>query len=495
MTARLIDPTFRALDGNGNPISGACLYIYEAGGSTPINTYSDSGLMSANSNPVESGATGLFPDMFVSADDYKVIFTDGSGGLPRNPINDVTLDTWDNIEISSSPTLTITETINAQTGTSYTIQTTDRTKLITLSNASPIAITLPQAEATDFPAGWYVTISNKGAGTATITPATSTLDGLASYTMRTGEQIKITSDGTNYQISMIGGKNPGVNAQTGATYTILTGDREKLVTFSNTATIAVVLAQANTTTFKNGWTTEVENIGAGIVTITPTTSTINGGEATLVLTRGQRAKITSDGTNYQSVTYGAPVGDIIMGYSATAPQGRLVETGVQTVGSATSGATFAAAKYQALYHHYWNNIADANAAVSTGRGATAIADFAANKTLTIPNNANRSPYGVGTAATGAASGATTAASTGTIGTSGATTLSTPQIPSHTHTMNNDQTTAGTPDFVASAGGSATARTSSATGGGGSHTHTGGTYTGDATSILHPIRGMYFYIKY
>ncbi len=295
MTARLIDPAFRALDGNGDPISAACLYVYVAGTSTPTNTYSDTLMQSANANPVESGATGLFPDMFVPAGSYKAIYTDGSG---NSVLTDVTLDTWDNIEITSSPTLSLTEIVNAQTGTSYTIQTDDRSRLVTLSNSSPIAITLPQADTDNFPSGWYTTISNKGLGAATITPATSTIDGLATYTMRTGEMIRISSDGTNYQLSMVGGKNPSLNAQTGTSYTIASGDRDRLTTFSNASAVTVVLPQANTTTFKSGWKTVVSNKGAGVVTITPTTSTINGA-TTLILGCGESAVITSDGTNYQ----------------------------------------------------------------------------------------------------------------------------------------------------------------------------------------------------
>lgn len=493
MTARLLPPTFRAQNSAGDGVAGYKLYIYEAGTSTPTNTYSNTALSSANTNPVVSVSGGFFPDMFVAADDYKIIYTDGSGS---SVVTDVTLDTWDDIEITSSPTLTLTETINAQTGTSYTIQTGDRAKLITISNASSIAVTLPQAESTNFPSGWYTTIHNKGAGTATITPAISTLDGLATFTMRTGEMIRITSDGTNYQLSMVGGKNPGVNAQTGTTYTVLTGDRDKLVTFSNTATVAVVLAQANTTTFKNGWTAEFENIGAGVVTITPATSTINGGETTLVLTRGQRAKVTSDGTNYQSVTYGAAVGSEMTGYSINPPQGWLVQNG-DTIGSAGSGATKTGAKYQALYKYIWDAVSDTYAAVSTGRGASADADFAADKTIAIPTMANKSVYGVGTAAAGETAGATTVASTGTIGDTGSTTLSVSQIPALTYTVATDTSEVGTTEIRAGGGGTnqSAAGVVSTNAGGSSHTHTSGTFTGGATSVLHPVRGKYYYIKY
>jgi len=90
-----------------------------------------------------------------------------------------------------------------------------------------------------------------------------------------------------------------VNAQSGTTYTVLGSDRAKLVTFTNAASIAVTLPQATASSgaFPAGWSTEFINRGAGVVTITPTTSTINGG-ATLTLAQNNSVQIISDGTNY-----------------------------------------------------------------------------------------------------------------------------------------------------------------------------------------------------
>jgi hypothetical protein len=89
-----------------------------------------------------------------------------------------------------------------------------------------------------------------------------------------------------------------VNAQVGTTYTVVDGDRAKLVTHSNAAAIATTLPVAGGGgTFVSGWYYYTENRGAGTVTITPTTSTIDGA-TTLALTTNQGAIIMSDGTNY-----------------------------------------------------------------------------------------------------------------------------------------------------------------------------------------------------
>jgi hypothetical protein len=57
----------------------------------------------------------------------------------------------------------------------------------------------------------------------------------------------------------------------------------------------------------------------------------------------------------------------------------------RTLGSALSAATeYAAADAASLFAFLWNNLPDSIATVSSGRGATAVADFAANKTIVIP---------------------------------------------------------------------------------------------------------------
>lgn len=154
-----------------------------------------------------------------------------------------------------------------------------------------------------------------------------------------------------------------VNAQTGTTYTFVTGDNAKLVTFSNASSVAVTLPQA-TSTFGAGWHCDVVNLGAGVVTITPTTSTIDGA-TTLVLKTKAGARIVSDGTNYlvtraKLPASGASAGSYTnasvtvdeegritsvssggaAGGAPTPPQGRLtISTGVPVMTSTVSGAT------------------------------------------------------------------------------------------------------------------------------------------------------------
>jgi hypothetical protein len=101
--------------------------------------------------------------------------------------------------ITTTGTLSAAMLVNAQTGTTYTVLQGDRAKLVTHTNGSAIAVTLPQAgAASEFQAGWFYDTQNRGVGLVTITPTTSTIDGAASLTLPTGQGCTIFSDGTNY---------------------------------------------------------------------------------------------------------------------------------------------------------------------------------------------------------------------------------------------------------------------------------------------------------
>jgi hypothetical protein len=98
------------------------------------------------------------------------------------------------------------EPVNPQTGTTYTVVSADATSLTTLNNASTIAVTLPQPGTTIL-GGWYADYSVIGAGPATFTPTSSTVDGTSSLTLYPGQGIRIVSDGTNY-FTQRGGMSP-----------------------------------------------------------------------------------------------------------------------------------------------------------------------------------------------------------------------------------------------------------------------------------------------
>ena len=60
------------------------------------------------------------------------------------------------------------QTVNAQTGTSYTLVAGDVSKLVTLSNAAAITLTVPQDSDATIPVGSYVDLVQLGAGQVTV---------------------------------------------------------------------------------------------------------------------------------------------------------------------------------------------------------------------------------------------------------------------------------------------------------------------------------------
>lgn len=71
----------------------------------------------------------------------------------------------------TSPTINdgkINLTLNAQTGTTYTLVLADNGKLVTLSNASAIALTVPTNASVAFPTGAIINIQQIGAGQVTV---------------------------------------------------------------------------------------------------------------------------------------------------------------------------------------------------------------------------------------------------------------------------------------------------------------------------------------
>jgi hypothetical protein len=97
----------------------------------------------------------------------------------------------------------------------------------------------------------------------------------------------------------------GTRTVTSTSDVLSNNDLGYVVTYSNASAVAVSLAQAAVSNlFMDGWSTWVQNLGVGTVTITPATSTINTA-ATLALATGMGAFIWSDGTNYHA--YFVPV--------------------------------------------------------------------------------------------------------------------------------------------------------------------------------------------
>ena len=139
---------------------------------------------------------------------------------------------------------------NAQTGTTYTVAQSDNTKYVTFSNSGAIAVSL--LSAATLSANFVFAACDIGAGTATITPTTSTISytnggaytsGASSLALTTGQCASVYSDSTNYfAIVRVGGSmvypGSGIPNSTGSAWgTSLTAPSGTIVGTTDTQTL------------------------------------------------------------------------------------------------------------------------------------------------------------------------------------------------------------------------------------------------------------------
>lgn len=186
-----------------------------------------------------------------------------------NPINlSGTAEVFSTISHTSFETA-----VNAQTGTTYTVLVTDFGKLVTHSNGSSIAVTLPQATGL-FNSGWYYYTRNLGAGTVTITPTTSTIDGAATLVLASGASAIIFSDGTNYQTVLVPIASetvPGLVERATDTEAAAGSDTTRYITSAQLMESRVDVASATTT--------DIGAAASNFVRITGTTTITSLGTA------------------------------------------------------------------------------------------------------------------------------------------------------------------------------------------------------------------------
>jgi len=118
MTNLLAQPFVKAIDVNGDPISGAKLATFFAGTTTPIAVYTDSALTIPHTNPVIANSRGEFDQIFLSNAEHRLILSDAS---------DAQIAIYENV--------TRIETLPLATGTTREVQAAIASQtLFTLTN-------------------------------------------------------------------------------------------------------------------------------------------------------------------------------------------------------------------------------------------------------------------------------------------------------------------------------------------------------------------------
>lgn len=138
---------------------------------------------------------------------------------------------------------------------------------------------------------------NAGSDTLSLTPAIQTQTAATSL----ARSAPVITDTVGNASPVTPGSVSQRAAVTGTTDTILATDRGNRVPYNSTSAVAVTLPQAGSPGFAGGFSVRLSNQNTGTVTVTPTTSTINGA-ATLVILEGQDCFVTpnSTGVNYSA---------------------------------------------------------------------------------------------------------------------------------------------------------------------------------------------------
>ncbi len=210
--------------------------------------------------------------------------------------------------------------INNQTGnTSYAVQTQDNGILLIVDDASPVAVSLNSSVTPPY----LFFITNFGAGTATLTPATGTINGSASFAVPQNYLSMVVYDGTNWWASVLlvlPQNTPAVTHEWLASYNSTTGaftqTQPKATDIANpytavSATYAILATDYQIECTANSFTVtlptavgitgtiySIKNSGSGTITLATTASQTIDGQLTQTLTQWDNIVVFSNGANW-----------------------------------------------------------------------------------------------------------------------------------------------------------------------------------------------------
>lgn len=240
-------------DDNGIPLPLATLTFYVTGTTTPLDTFSDAALTSANLNPLPANAAGRFGDIYLSDTTYKVVLKNAAGVTVWT--EDPVCKEIQRIRASALPTVNWPgfQVYDTADGNLYERNSTDtawinRGPIDAVGNTSTVAQVLAGTDAASFVtplslAGLWgqgtdigtitannISLPSSGGGVFNVTAATTTVTTISSATQ--GREVELIF--TNAQTITHGS---GINTIGAVTYDVPAGSRVRFQRDSSSWTI------------------------------------------------------------------------------------------------------------------------------------------------------------------------------------------------------------------------------------------------------------------
>jgi hypothetical protein len=265
----LIQSQVAQQDANGAPLALGFMDIYDSGTSNRHNTYPTSTLSGgANANPLQANAAGRFPPAYVeNSASLKIVIRDSTLSQTIYSLDPVTSP--DTVTGASA----VTRSYSTK-NTDYTLVAGDNGHAIGFdSSGADRTVTANSNNPPTGPSnGFWINISKiTAAGLVTIQPAGGQLiDGAATLILDTQyEDVELVSQGAAgwHVVSQTAaeprGELPGINAQTGAAYTLVIGDKGYKITMNNAGANALTIPSNALVPFPLNSRVEISQIGAG----------------------------------------------------------------------------------------------------------------------------------------------------------------------------------------------------------------------------------------
>lgn len=182
-------PVLRATDSNNDPISGAKLYTYEAGTTTPKTTYVDRDETTAHTNPIVFNAAGYSSSNGTNI--APVWLGDGAYTYVLKDASDVEIWTIPNIAGSASAAFGASV---VETASNLNITSVYKQGLII--GTANLTLTLLSASAAG--EGFYISLKANGGDVVIDPDGSETVDGASTITVTDGQSAIIITDGVEW---------------------------------------------------------------------------------------------------------------------------------------------------------------------------------------------------------------------------------------------------------------------------------------------------------